>query len=328
MSAQITDEKRKEIEYLRQRAIEVENRIKKCNEKKRVICDASKDEPVLTEKFEHTNTLEHQLAFHDEHLHKTYTNANDSLAESCSFNEYCPNLSYVHKPDGSNIAPVFEYTSPSTTSESSATEEDNQVPKLTRSNSYVLESPSPLLLAYLKKQQESNVTTSQTGQEQYTSTPVRAKSKASKESVIMKEVIENNFTDTTSSEQVDIESQLKQILNNIPETYSREILAIFEKVTASNRKLDYGEEEVDVERKRCISEGSNAYMSPICMEANSISFMTSSQTLYFSVNSSDEALNTIAARPNILATNMELIGASKSPLTAKSKVNNKKVTIV
>lgn len=86
--------------------------------------------------------------------------------------------------------------------------EESPVPKLIRSNSYIIETPSPLLLAYMKKQQELNSSNEDSEENKKqtnenkdyakavdpeSSTPLSTRN-SDQTAAAMREVIENNFT--------------------------------------------------------------------------------------------------------------------------------------
>lgn len=78
-------------------------------------------------------------------------------------------------------------------------------------------------------------------------------------------------------------------------------------------------------RKRCISEGAESN----CFENTSISYITSSQTIYYSIDSSEEALDTITIRPNTLTSNEELFSINQTSMATKPKtVDDKKVSLL
>lgn len=168
-------------------------------------------------------------------------------------------------------------------------------PRLIRSNSYILDRPSPLLLAYLKKQE--NVTDMTTGiaeaktdlLQDIKGTPNKNMKETflKNEAQIINEVIENNFTPATTPKKAveDTESQLKQILDNIPSKYSKEILDLFNNVMSRNSNKEIS--KAIVAASPCFSESGVNYF-----EDGSISFGTSSQTLYYSVSGSNDSLNT------------------------------------
>lgn len=261
------------------------------------------------------NTLEQQLALNESD--NLDCDKNDTLPEFCSFYEYNnPNISNTEVENINRISDCDDTICNEETNTQNDTkmETEPEVPRLIRSNSYTLESPSPLLVAYLKKQKEGPVNNDK--EDTQFDTPVlqqmQTRDVEDLETDLLKGVIENNFTTTkkTADGTAEIESELKQILNNIPEKYSKEILAIFQKVKSSK------EEEAEystIRRSRCLSEGAiNNTESPTFGTSN-VSFMTSSQTLYYSItDSSNNTPDTLTVKVNDV-----LIGPKVLPLARK-----------
>ncbi|XP_044254483.1 centriolar coiled-coil protein of 110 kDa [Tribolium madens] len=138
-------------------------------------------------------------------------------------------------------------------------EEKNTPPKLIRSNSYTLDSPSPILLAHLEKEARKCIEMEESESQSLSPVTVIDSEREPPLQVIETDVSVQQVTVTT------VEPQLKELLDKLPQEHARNILEILNKQQ---------EEQKSVSEKFTTSD-------------KSMSVSISSQSLYYSVLSSD-----------------------------------------
>lgn len=244
----MTSSKRKEMQLYRQQAIKLEKRLKRERELREEIKKYS-----INMKEKCNSTLEHQLTFSQNESVPFVTQPTEfknENQESCDFCVYsvgsCPSAceDNENKTFIPNVTPTLN---------------EKPIPKLIRSNSYTLESPSPLLVEHLKNLNKpftiindqktitmscESVSTEGDGDcflsereiyENDSNSDPFFTERSIEETDKLNEVFDNNFPANTkeSTEKLDSNAKLKEILDNIPENYSKQILELLEK-----QKLD------------------------------------------------------------------------------------------
>lgn len=331
----MTDEKRREIAQIRLKVAEVEKRISAKNTKKNLIVLDDKHatstpqmnvQPrnnfmLLDSPHKTIQSLEHHLVFDDvlpicdsSHLRNSKS---CELAPSNSFYEYKDNSNYLDDTLGVNVTFGLNNSNISNTNyedncmdsnidvavyDADVEDKSKQFPRLIRSNSYVLDGPSPLLMNYLKKQENLIDMTAGTVEcKNNRKQEIKEMQKShlnhgifQNETDIINEVIENNFTPTATPKKIvedKMESRLHHILHNIPNQYSEELLSIFNLMKSRNNVNESVRREEIITNSPSNSECYGTYF-------DNISFGTSSQTLYYSVSSSNETVNTYTVMEN------------------------------
>lgn len=308
----MTSPKRKEMQLYREEAIKLEKQLQRERELREEIKKYSIN---VNEKS--NSTLEHQLTFNENELVpfivKPIESQDNSLMidsfknesqECCDCHNCFTDSDSSACIDNGNITVVQNDVS-----------NEKEIPKLIRSNSYTLDSPSPLLLEHFKNLNKSFSTiddkkTITTSYESVLSTrgdgdflseteiyendsnsdPFFTE-RSIEETHKLNEVFDNNFPANTkeSIEKLDSDAKLKEILDNIPENYSKQILELLEKqkLDQENRLQTYYQIKdkllnvSNAEHTKSLNETLETFSNPESpnFDMNNKSFMTHSDLI-------------------------------------------------
>ncbi|XP_063910731.1 uncharacterized protein LOC135127949 [Zophobas morio] len=253
----VTPQVREECLRYKLKAIEIENKkerdklFKKCMEDLERLENQTKELTVKT-------TLEQQLALADEsspsHVpYDTYKKMQNLTSETIDVSEY--------SVEGCKVL-----------NKSTESEQECSLspPKLIRSNSYTLESPSPILLAHLEKEARKCIELDDSDSASLSPVTIIDSELEPPLQVVDTDINVQQITVTTpvkfQDNQDSIDPQLLDILSKLPEDHARNILELLSKQHENNKII----------KEQIISE-----------EDKSISVSISSQSLYYSTLSPD-----------------------------------------